>query len=298
MIRKRKIDKPFDLGYAVMYNEYPKELHNLLNVPGIFRRKANRKVYFKDGSVGEMDSSYIIDSDFKIIFEPMVANGEHQSTPVGKDKIQMIGYYGIQQIHDENLPQFSYVASHISKEKHEQIYKRSPTDIIEPYFLDLGEEDNKKRLNNVRKIINQQENISNEDALNLGVIALFAPRNEAQKITEEVVMLYVSIVDNLSRKMESTLYSVLYAMVDAYFDDINEYWRVMTMLKENTSQESVEKFESVSIFKNKVSELEQENSIANGKIADLEKANDSANGKIANLEAEIKDLKSQLADSK
>ena len=134
--------------------------------------------------------------------------------------------------------------------------------------------------------------------MNLGVIALFAPRNEAQKITEEVVMLYVSIVDNLSRKMESTLYSVLYAMVDAYFDDINEYWRVMTMLKENTSQESVEKFESVSIFKNKVSELEQENSIANGKIADLEKANDSANGKIANLEAEIKDLKSQLADSK
>ena len=53
MIRKRKIDKPFDLGYAVMYNEYPMELHNILNVPGIFRRKANRKVYFKDGSVGE-----------------------------------------------------------------------------------------------------------------------------------------------------------------------------------------------------------------------------------------------------
>ena len=84
-----------------------------------------------------MDSSYIIDSDFKIIFEPMVANGEHQSTPVGKDKIQMIGYYGIQQIHDENLPQFSYVASHISKEKHEQIYKRSPTDILNPISLTL-----------------------------------------------------------------------------------------------------------------------------------------------------------------
>ena len=312
MVRKRKIDKPFDLGYSVMYNEYPKELHNVLNVPGIFRRTANRKVYFKDGSIGEMDSSYIIDPDFKTIFEPMVANGEHQSTPVGKGKIEIMGYYGIQQMHNEILPQFSYVASHISKEKHEQIYKRSPTDIIEPYFLDLGEEDNKKRLNNVRKIINQQENISNEDALNLGVIALFAPRDRAKKITEEVVMLYASIVDSLSQKMESTLYSVLYAMVDAYFDDVNEYWRVMTMLKENTSQESVEKFESVSIFKNRVLELEKVNSIANGKIADLEKANDSANGEIADLKrandsangeiadlkAEIKNLKSQLADSK
>lgn len=51
-----------------------------------------------------MDSSYIIDPDSKTIFEPMVANGEHQSTPVGKDKLKMISRYGIQQIHDENLP--------------------------------------------------------------------------------------------------------------------------------------------------------------------------------------------------
>ena len=70
------------------------------------------------------------------------------------------------------------------------------------------------------------------------------------------------------------------------------------MLKENTSQESVDKFESVAIFENKVSELEQANSAANGKIADLKKANDSANGRIADLEAEIVSLKSQLDDAK
>ena len=105
--------------------------------------------------------------------------------------------------------------------------------------------------------------------------------------------------------MESTLYSVLYAMVDAYFDDENEYWRVINMLKDNTSQESVEKFESVEIFKNKVSELEKVNASANGKIADLERANASANGKIsdleranADLEAEIKYLKSQVNNAK
>jgi hypothetical protein len=69
-------------------------------------------------------------------------------------------------------------------------------------------------------------------------------------------------------------------------------------LKENTSQESVDKFESVAIFENKVSELEQANSAANGKIADLKKANDSANGRIADLEAEIASLKSQLDDAK
>ena len=298
MTRKRKIDKPFDFGYKIMYNEYPRELHNNLNVPGIFRRKANEKVYFKDGSIGEMDSSYIIDPDLKIIFEQMVANGEHQSTPVGEDKIRMIGRYGIQQIHDENLPQFSYVSSHLSREKHVQSYKRSPTDIIEPYFLDLSEKDNKKRLNNVKKIIKQQENISSEDALNLGIIVLFAPRDKAQIITQEVLMLYCEISDKLSQKMESTLYSVLFAMIDAYFDEENEYQEAIYMLNENTSQESIEKFESVEIFKNKVSELEKANASANGKINDLEKANASANGIISGLEAEIKHLKAQLNKSK
>lgn len=84
MSRKRKIDKPFDFGYNVMYNEYPNELHKDLNVPGIFRRKANEKVYFKDGTIGEMDSSYIIDPDSKTIFEPMVANGEHNQPLLAK----------------------------------------------------------------------------------------------------------------------------------------------------------------------------------------------------------------------
>lgn len=42
-----------------MNNEYPKELHNSLKVPGIFRKKVNNKVYFKEGSMGEMDSSYL-----------------------------------------------------------------------------------------------------------------------------------------------------------------------------------------------------------------------------------------------
>ena len=66
------------------------------------------------------------------------------------------------------------------------------------------------------------------------------------------------------------------------------------MLKDNTSQESVEKFESVEIFKNKVSELEKVNASANGKIADLERANASANGKISDLERANADLEAEI----
>ena len=217
MTRKRKIDKPFNFAYLVMYNEYPKILHNNLNVPGVYKRKANTKVYFEDGRIGEMDTSYIVDPDFKEIFHRTVVNGEHQSTPVDNEKIEMMMYYAIQQTHDELLPQMSFIASHIPKEKHVQSYKHSPTNIILPIFIDLGEENIQKRLNNVKNIISLQEAISDEVALDLGIIAVFAPRYKAQIVTREVVELYCAISHQLSRKMESTLYSVIYAMIDAYF---------------------------------------------------------------------------------
>ncbi len=284
-MRERKVDKPFNFGYTIMNNEYPKELHNCLKVPGIFRKKVNNKVYLKDGIMGEMDSSYIVDPDYKQIFEPMVANGEHQSTPVDENKIRMISKYGIQQIHDENMPQFSFVASHIPKEKHVQSHCRSLSDIVRPYFLDLGEEDNKKRLSMVKNILKEQGTFSNEDALNLGIIALFAPRNIACEVTEEVVEIYAEISGQLSAKMEFTLYSVLRAMVDAYFDDEEDFNRVMTIMNENTTEGTVEKIESLDFFKNKVKEVEEINIRANDRISKLEAVNHNANDRISKLEA-------------
>lgn len=56
-----------------------------------------------------------------------------------------------------------------------QSHCRSLSDIVRPYFLDLGEEDNKKRLSMVKNILKEQGTFSNEDALNLGIIELFAP---------------------------------------------------------------------------------------------------------------------------
>lgn len=117
MARKKKLDKPYDFAFGVMYNEYPKEFHKELNIPGIFKRKSNVKVRLKQGNVREMDASYVVDPDFKVLFEPAVVDLEHQSTPVDTPKIKIIGDYNIQQIADERLPTLNVVASHLSKEK-------------------------------------------------------------------------------------------------------------------------------------------------------------------------------------
>ena len=98
--------------------------------------------------------------------------------------------------------------------------------------------------------------------------------------------------------MESTIYAVLYAMINAYFHDEKEYWKMINMLKDNTTIESTENFVSLDIAENKIAELEKANlalentnASANGRIRDLEKVN-------SNLEDEIKYLRKQLNNGK
>ena len=297
MIRKRIIHKPFDLGFDILYNECPEDLLELINAPGKFVRKANVNVYVGEGDKARMDTSYIANPDYKTLFRTAVCNGEHQSTPVDDDKLEMMGDYMVQQIHDENLPQFSWVASHIPKEKHKQEIEYTASNIIRPIFLDLGEEDNKKRLNTVTNIITQQDHISKKDALNLGIIVLFAPRDRACEITEEVVELYVKIADQLSKKVEYTVYSVLRIMVDAYFDEESEYERLINMLDNNTSVEATERFVSLEIMHNDLEAAHNDLEIAHN---DLEAAHNDlevAENRIKELEAKVEELEGQL-DSK
>ena len=144
---------------------------------------------------------------------------------------------------------------------------------------------------------------------------MFAPRHRACIITEQVVRLYVDISNQLSKKMEYTLYSVLRVMVDAYFDDENEYGRLIAMLNENTGVEVTERFVSLEIMYNDLevansnlkeaysdleeaqSDLEVANSnleVANSNLKEAQSDLEGAESRIRELEAEVEDLKKQL----
>ena len=82
-------------------------------------------------------------------------------------------------------------------------------------------------------------------------------------------------------------------MTDAYFDEEEKYQKVINMLKEKTHSETIENFETVTIYKNKVSELEKTNNTLEQTNHNLKNANNAANQKISKLKAEIAQLKKQ-----
>ena len=322
MIRKRKFSKPFDLCHSILFNEFPSEYTSTVGVPGIFVKKCNRRVHLKDGTCGEMDSAYIADPDYKLLFERVAVGFEHQSVPVGEEKLNKFGDYDVQLVVDEHLATLLVVASHLNKEKSKNKLIRSPSDITKLYFLDLGEDNISQRLSTVSKIIYNNQYLSPEMALNLGVIGLYAPREHACEIMENVVNLYLQIVENLDLHMEYTLYSVITVLIDAFFDDEDEYRRLTKMMDKNTSQESKMRFEShestiesltyakedLAYVNDKLAHANDELAHANDELAhandELAHVNDDlvhakeelakANGRIADLEGEVKRLTEKL----
>ena len=206
------------------------------------------------------------------------------------------------------MPTLLVVASHLNEEKSKNKLIRSPSDITQLYFVDLAEENISQRLSTVSKIIYNNQYLSQELALNLGVIGLYAPREHACEIMETVVDLYLHIVADLDLAMEYTLYSVITILLDAFFDDENEYGRLTKMIDEKTSNESKMHFashestiKSLAYAEEDLARTEDDLAHAKDDLArtedDLARTKDDlakANGKIADLEEEVKRLTNEL----
>ena len=288
----KSISKPFNYSFTLMFEEYPDEYIEVLKAPGKFIKKANTQVKLPKGKTGEMDAPYIADPDGKTLFERAIVILEHQRIAVNLAKNHMISNYIIQAVADEKLPYYVAIASHVDADKHQQEFERTDSFIVRLQFLDLGERDNWERLNNVRNKLRFDKNLSVKDALNLGIVILFAPEDCAKERTREALYYYLES-EISSKRLEYVIYSVFCCMIDAYFEDEKEFKRMMRMLDGKTSLETKEKFASEIRRENRLKQLIAERD-------ELNQEKDEAYALISLLLSKIidrddEDLKRQIA---
>ena len=143
------------------------------------------------------------------------------------------------------------------------------------------------------KINYNEEHLTVKEALNLGIVAIFAQRETAREVTRQVIELYLKI-EVIPKKLEYTLYSVLYAMIDAYFADEKEYEELINMINNETADEVIDRFETEIISQNKIIELEKElNEVIIRADSEAIRA-DNAEAENLRLKNEIKMLKNRL----
>ena len=233
-----------DLGHSIMYEDTTAEYVESVGVPGKFVKKVNRRVHLKDGTSGEMDGAFIAKADGKILKNDVAVCFECELERLTYKKADQIGNYQLQLVVDHHMPTLVVVASPEDNEKYIQEIQRSPSDIVRFYFPDLGVENLSKRLNTVTEIINNNKVLTRKEAINLGIIVLYAPKNRGCEMTEKVVGLYTKISHTLDQDMQYVLYSVICVMIDYFFDDEKEYQRLINMMSGVTSQKNTDRFDS------------------------------------------------------
>ena len=293
MKHERKVAQAFNYGFTTLYNDFPGPFVRSLGAPGKFVRKANTSVRTMDGKSGDIDSAYVADPDNEIIFVPTLVLLGHQRLPVNEDKSEKIGlHYFIQGISDERLPAMVCIASHQDIDKHVQKYGINKDNVIINFiFIDLGEEDNTKRLNKIRSKLDTSDMISIDDGMNIGITLLFAPEKYAKEITRELLDYFLNRKIE-SDKLKNTLYRVFYAMIDAYFDDEKEFQEMITMLKKDMTNKEETDLESDIIRQNRLDEALDRND----KFAEENAKLNDRNAKFAEENAQLNDRNAKFAE--
>ena len=292
--RVREINNPFDLAFRMLFNALPEEVHIAFGLPGIFDEKIGDNI-FDEKSVKEADAPYKVKPDNKSLFRAIIINIEHQSTPLTPEKLEAIESYEHYLESSYNLYVLIVIASHLYGPDSLVEIEVTNSHIIRPLFVDVSEENLKQRLSTVTDKVLNGEEITSLDIANLAIVAIFAPRDIADDLTEKVVELFKKI-EEFPPNTEKVLYNILRVLIDAYFDNVEEYNRMMEMLNENTNEDIIAESE---IYKMLLRDIKYYQNIAQKKEAKVSKiANNMERVKAEKneIEAENRELKAKIAE--
>ena len=230
--REKKVYHPYDLSFAVSFDEFPKEFTEVLNIPGEFKKSLSLRAH-KDTSEYEMDAPYIAamkedgdENDVAVVVE-------HLSTPLTPSKSIRIGDY-VDSIHlRTGLPVHPVVVSKhpITISKCQNIGGRLYVNLLENC---MDEEKIEEILNSIRDKHIPNEVLSINQGMELVTVVLFPPDDRKTEILLEAIDHYCNSTIEHPR-LRFVLYTVFYSMIDAYVDDKYEFKRLIKMINPKTT---------------------------------------------------------------
>ena len=208
-------DKPYDKSFRFIGTQYGKDLHINLEVPGKFIRLLQNDVVTHNNLNLRMDLLELAGPDNISIHENTVINLEHQSTLLDQKKLKVIADYKDYSKCRHHLPVLSIVVTPHDPENQQKRYESTKSDITQPQFIYIDDNEIKIRLNNLEnKIINNCE-INNFEVLDFAIIAIFVKQNK-NEILEKLCNLYKD-AKQIKGPIRNNLSIVLDWMVKTHF---------------------------------------------------------------------------------
>lgn len=178
-----------DRSIRSIFNAHPKELHAALGLPGVFVDKCEIVIITHDNRELKPDMVMLVNPDGKTITEPTIIILEHQSYIVDMAKIKIIKEYQDEIGHKTHKPVYVIIITPIEPEKCKSDYRKSPSDIFIPKYIQIDIDEIREMLKYLENKIKKQEPLTDSEALLLIVALVFSPSEHDKEIFDKVVEL-------------------------------------------------------------------------------------------------------------
>ena len=228
MILKPTVHHPNDVTIQYMIDVMPKKLHHRLGLPGKYIKSYPTRIILRDGSEREMDWLMLVEVEKNGKTEKILINVEFQSTPVTETKIKIFSDYKDYAKTYYGLPVLTVVVITNGYENSQKEYSKVPSDILRPIYIHMDEKDLIERLNNIKKNI---DNISDDEAIDMVLLTMFASKEQAPDVTEEIVKLF-NKNKTLTGAFRNDIAFTLSIMVRKYFDLSKKGKELLSMMEQ------------------------------------------------------------------
>ena len=217
MILRPEIHNANDVTIVYLIDVMPEKIHKWLNLPGIFVKNFPTRFIKKDGSEREMDWLMLVKPDNKTLFQPILINVEFQSSRVNKDKIKAMCEYKDYSKTYYGYPVLTIVVITSGFDSSEKEYCEVTTDVFRPQYIYMDDDEVIEKLNNIERKTLNHETLSDNDAIDMVFLPMFASRKLAESVTEKIVRLF-KCDQSIDGSFRNDIGFALSLMVRKYFD--------------------------------------------------------------------------------
>lgn len=164
-------DNAMDKAFRFIADQWPRQLHENLNLPGKFRELLQNDVASDPKTNIRMDILELVDPNDHLD-KTILINIEHQSKRLDESKIKKIDEYKEYSKCKYKYPLLSVVVSPYPKEEHKMEYCSTKSDILRPIFVSFDKDEINKKLNILKNNI-KNKNLKNGVILDIALISIF-----------------------------------------------------------------------------------------------------------------------------
>ncbi|WP_298521321.1 hypothetical protein [uncultured Methanobrevibacter sp.] len=184
-----KIKKPFHINDAtIKYSSlaFRKRQHQYLKLPGEYIRRYPTEVVLPNMETGRMDELYSV----RVKEGEMLINLEEESEKINDETLKKFGKYKTFGSFIYGLPFLTAVICMKDPIDFPEEYGTSPTDIIRPIYVYFSEKELLEKYKNLIKNINQNNILSNDEALSIAFIPKYISKERAPSICETLASIF------------------------------------------------------------------------------------------------------------